>query len=452
MSGTRRTTTLEERLLIGSLGTAGLPASEIAARVGCSVATVRKWRARGRQGPAALVSQMGRPRQGPLVPRTLRARELREAVRRWRQQHPGWGPKTLRAELARAPAFAAGPLPSRATLARFLRAEGLSRRYRHRVPLPVVPRQRPQAPHELWEMDARGAAPVPDLGVVTLVQLHDRCSHVRLLSYPFILGEQRATRHLDTADYPLVLRLAFGAWGLPDRLQVDHESIFCDTTSASPFPTGFHLWLVALGVELAFSRVHCPTDQGLTERSHQLWDAQVRAGQQFASHAALVAALRERREFLNAHLPCRSIEAVPPLVAYPQAARPRRCYRPEWEGELLELSRVRTYLSAGRWYRRVSRNRACRLGDQVYALGRPWEPGSQVAITLDPTEGEAGTLVFRTEEGQACRRHPLRGVSKAELMGDLARIVMVPGYQPCLPFSYEDERMLRLCETLGATS
>jgi transposase len=439
-----RVTSLAERVRIGELAAQGWTTAKIAVHLGWSVATVRKWRQRAQQGWAALHSRMGRPRQGPLVPHSLRDRALRAQVRRWREQHPGWGPNTLRAELARDPAFAGSALPSPATLGRFLQAEGLSRAYQRHTTLPAIARARPSAPHQEWEMDARGHAPVPGVGVVTLVHLNDRYSHARLLSYPFVLGEHRATRHLQTEDYQLALRLAFGEWGLPDRLAVDHESVFYDNDSPSPFPSRLHLWLAALGVTLVFGRVRQPTDQGLTERSHQLWAAQVLEGQQFAGVAALVAALRERRTFLNEHLPCRSLDNLPPLEAYPRARQPRRRYRPEEEGGGLDLARVWAYLGAGRWFRRVATSHTISLGGQVYYLGRPWIPGSEVAITAD-----AAAHLLRVTAADGTQQEVVpRGLDAATLMGDLARIVQVPGYQPSLPFTLEAERLLRLCEIL----
>ena len=43
--------------------------------------------------------------------------------------------------------------------------------------------------------------------------------------------------------------------GLPDRLATDHDRIFSDETSKSPFPTRFHLWLLVLGIDLQFGRL-----------------------------------------------------------------------------------------------------------------------------------------------------------------------------------------------------
>ena len=108
---------------------------------------------------------------------------------------------------------------------------------------------------------------------------------------------------------------------------------------------------------------------------------------------------------------------------------------------------MRPLLTGGGWYRRVSGARTFRLGNQVYRLGKEGEPGNEVEIRYDPEEGEAGTLVCHSADRQRQQRHPWRGVEKETLMGDLARIVNVPGYQPSLPFTWEEERLLRLCET-----
>lgn len=448
MASTRQTT-LEERLMIVNLAAQGCTDPEIAARLGWAVRTVRKWRCRGALGREALVSRFGRPRTGACVAESPRERMVREQVLRWRQQHPGWGPKTLRAELERQPDWACGRLPSRATLARLLREHGLTRAYQRHSSLPVAPRATPTAAHEEWEMDARGHAPVPDLGVVTLVHVNDRCSHARLLSYPFCLGAQRAQRHLNTEDYQLALRLAFHQWGLPDRLAVDHDSVFADNDTPSPFPTRFHLWLLALGVELVFNRVRRPTDQGMTERSHQVWAAQVLEGQRFKRLEELVAALHARRSFLNEHLPCRSLREVPPLVAHPEARSPRRHYRPEIEFALLEVQRAWEYLGRCQWFRRVSQAHTFSLGGQVYYLGGAWSRGRQVEITADANER---CLRVQSDDGTLRAALAVRGLTEQDLMGDLAQILTVPGYQPSLPLFEESERLARLCETLCVTT
>ena len=110
-----QTTTFPERLDITERAAAGQSDPEIAAALGCSVWTVRKWRRRGQhQGRTGLSSHMGRPTSGPLS--TLPA-GMRDAILHMRRTHPGWGPNTLLAELRVDRRWADQPLPSRSRIA-----------------------------------------------------------------------------------------------------------------------------------------------------------------------------------------------------------------------------------------------------------------------------------------------------------------------------------------------
>ena len=439
-----RITTLEERQQMAELAREGHTAPQIAAQTGWSQATIHKWQRRiRRQGRSALISALGRPTRGAL---SAFPPELRTTLQRWRVDHPGWGAKTLRAELEANPLFQQQRLPSRRSIARWLQAEGLShlRQPHHDLPAPLRPPL--QAPHEEWEMDARGEERVPGVGLVMLIDLNDRLSHVRLLSYPCWVGQQRLTRAPTTADYQVALRLAFSEWGLPDRIAVDHDVVFYDSRSASPFPTRLHLWLLALDVALVFGPLGRATERGLTERSHQLWGQQVLCGQQFADWAALYQALLERRQFLNQRLPCARLGEVPPLVAYPNARAPRREYRPEWEAQLLNLECIYAYLAQCRWFRLVSSIGTLTLGGQVYGLGRAWAK-QQVEITFDPSNRQ---LVFRGAQEAPIKRLPIQGITINALLGELGPLVNLPAFQLALPMTWEAWRMLRLNDTLGA--
>src|SRR5215831_7255649 len=98
-----QTTTFEIRLQIGEQAAAGLNDPQIAAVVGCSVWTVRKWRRRSRKrGRLGFTSQVGRPATGPLG---TFPQELQETILSVRTLHPGWGPNTLLAALKTDAAF-----------------------------------------------------------------------------------------------------------------------------------------------------------------------------------------------------------------------------------------------------------------------------------------------------------------------------------------------------------
>jgi hypothetical protein len=439
-------TTLQDRATIDRLAQLGYTDTQIAVEVGWKVWTVRKWRRRAkREGRKGMASKMGRPAIGALSSYPSR---LREALRAWRIGHPGWGPKTLRAELEGDERFKRQRLPSLSGIANFLKEQDLTRPYERHSELPQPKTQPAGAPHEEWEMDSRGQEYVPDVGVIALIDLSDEFSKVKVISYPCLVGQKRATRRPRTEDYQLVLRLAFTEWGLPDRIAVDHDSVFYDNTCKSPFPTGLHLWLLALGVDLTFGRRGQPTDQATVERSHQTWAWQALEGQTFADWGRLRAYLEERRQFLNYRLPCRTLGDLPPLVAYPQALQPRRLYRPEWEMELLDLSRVYAYLSEGQWFRQVSQVGTASLGRQTYGLGMTWSRES-VEVTFDPADGQ---LVFRSADGERKERLPLRGASPTDLIGEMGPLVNLDHFQLALPFTWDEWRQARLCETLGGTT
>jgi hypothetical protein len=134
-------TTFQERLTITEQAAAGQSDPEIAAALGCSVWTVRKWRRRGHdQGRSGLTSQMGRPPTGAL---SIIPTVLRDAILQMRRTHPGWGSDTLLAELRVDPHWADQVLPSRSRIAALLKAANLTRRYQPHSELPT-PTLQPQ--------------------------------------------------------------------------------------------------------------------------------------------------------------------------------------------------------------------------------------------------------------------------------------------------------------------
>lgn len=435
-------TTQEERIDIFESAGKGEASWRTARRLPWRRRTIQKWRRRGRLfGRAGLHSRMGRPRTGALGSFPT---EMSDILRRWRQENPGWGPLTLHTELALHDAFKGQKLPSRPTIARFLKEAGFIPDREPSVELPESESGRVDHAHQVWELDARGYEQIPDVGMVTLINLNDRFTHARLLSYPCWLGQSRVERHANTEDYQACLRLAFMQWGMPQIIQFDHESVFYDNTSRSPFPTRFHLWLVALGISLALIRTHQPRDQGMTERSHQLWYRQVVQGHTFANWSALYSALDKRRTFLNYSLPCRSLDNRPPLVAYPDAIHSGNLYHLGAEAEMLDLDSVFRYLAQGRWFRRISQSGTLSLGRQIYYLGARWKR-QQAEITFD---ADLQKLQFTDEAGAPISSAPIKGITKELLMGDIADLSLFPVFQMALPFAWEQQRGARLYETI----
>ena len=436
-----QTTTFQMRLEISEHAAAGLNDTQIAAAMGCSVCTVRKWRRRVlHQGRVGLTSRMGRPATGPV---STFPTQLREAILHLRHLHPGWGPATLLAALKTNACWEDQPLPSRAQIARLLKQAGLTRRYQPHHDLPQPPRVSLNTPHQEWQMDAQGIMRVEGVGKVSLINIVDVTSRLKAESYPSL-----ETTNPALPDYQLALRRAFLTYGLPETLTLDHGTVFYDNTTPSPFPTRLHLWLLALGVQVRFTRKRCPTDHAIIERTHQTMTAQALLGQTYPSHCTLWASLDERRQVLNRHLPSRALAHKAPLEAYPAAMHSGRFYRPEWEEEFLALEKVCNYLAQGRWFRSVGSNGVFHLGAYHYYLGKRFAHRS-VVITFDP-----GTLalICQPEGSEDTHQVPIQGIAKAELMGELAVLQALPIYQLALPFSLAAWRQLEYAHHLTGTT
>jgi len=430
-----------QRLACANQAADGQTDGEMAQRLGWSKWTVRKWRrAYQKNGEEGLLSRMGRPQRGPLSTFPL---EVRDELEKMRKAHPGWGPVTLVEELACDPRFLGLRLPSRAQVAAFLKVKDLARPYQRRAGLPPAQAPRAQQVHEEWEMDAQGAQRVGSLGQLSVVNLLDVVSRLKVGSYPH-LGK----RGLDGRDYQLVLRVAFLEYGLPVRISLDHDSAFFDNTSASPYPSRLHLWLTALDVQVVFIQKAPPLEHARIERNHQTMSAQAITGQTWTDLMALWQGLDQRREFLNTRYPSRTLHYQAPLEAYPQAAHSGRPYRPEWEEQMLVLERVYTLLAQGRWFRETSCHGEFWLGLQRYNAGRKCAK-STLEITFDPSQLEFVSQKLGTDE---VRRFPAKGLAKSNLMGELTPFARLPVYQLALPFSRQAWREIELSRMMGGTN
>lgn len=434
-------TTLAERIEIGERWEAGQTDPEIARAIGRSCWTVRKWRRKyQRDGRQGLGSQMGRPPRGAL---SQYPSHVRDTIRQMREENSGWGPDTILTELEKDSRFAGQKRPSRPRIAAFLKQEKLTRPYEHHSDLPQVEAERAQEPHEEWEMDAQGTIRVAELGAVTLINITDLFSRLKVDSLPCV-----HTSHPNTADYQLVLRRAFLQYGLPLCISLDHDSVFIDNVCPSPFPTILHLWLIALGIEVRFIEQPPPAEHSVIERTHQTITQQAIAGRTFRDQASLQKRLSERLAFLNRHFPCRSLGGRAPLMVYPEARHSGRAYRLEWEETMLDLQRVYDYLSLGRWFRRTGSLGQISLGAQRYGLGKDFREQT-LEITFN-----SQTLEFVCLPANARKkiRLPIRGLTTSALMGELHPLDTLPVYQLALPFSRSAWRQMELCTTLTGTT
>jgi transposase len=434
-------TSLEERIEIGERWESGQTDPQVATAIGRPLPTVRKWRRKyQREGRSGLASRMGRPPTGALGQFPL---EMQEAVREMRERHSGWGPLTIRAELEDDQRFLGMRLPSRSRIAAFLKQEDFTRKYERHSELPQPQAAEPERAHEEWEVDAKGVIKVPDLGSVSIININDLFSRMKVDSFPCL-----NTSHPNTRDYQLVLRRAFLNRGLPERVSLDHDSVFYDNASASPYPTTLHLWLIALGVDVYFIKQKPPAEHSVIERAHQTINQQAVVGQVFADGSALQQSLDDRLDFLNSRFPSRSLDGQPPLVAHPEAQHSGQPFRPEWEEDILDMQRVYDYLAQGRWFRRTSTQGQFSLGTHRYSVGK--DLGNQtLEITFDSQTCEFKCL---SEDGSQEIRLAAQGLTKADLMGELGPLIALPAYQLALPFSRAAWREMTLCDSLTGTT
>ena len=436
-----QTTNLGERVEIGERWQAGQKDPEIAMAMNLPVWTVRKWRRRyQKQGRSGLSSRMGRPRTGALGQSPP---ALRDTIRDMREAHPGWGPITIRTELEDMTQFTGVKLPSRSRIAAFLKQEGLTRKYDRRVALPQPRAVDPQRAHEEWEMDAQGATKVPELGRVSIINIIDLFSRVKVGSLPCL-----NPAHPSTQDYQLALRQAFVNYGLPQRMSLDHDSVFFDNSHASPFPSVLHLWLIALGVEVRFVDKRPPLEHSVIERNHQTVSQQAISGQHFSDEVALRDSLAARLDFLNWRYPSRSLAGQPPLRAHPEARHSGRLYRLDWEEDLLDMQRVHDYLAQGRWFRRSGSVGVLSIGRYRHSVGRAFS--NQVfEVTFDSQTLE---WICWPEDGRDKIHTPAHGLTKSALMGELSPLMACPAYQLALPFSPSAWREMMLANYLTGTT
>ena len=106
------------------------------------------------------------------------------------------------------------------------------------------------------------------------------------------------------------------------------------------------------------------------------------------------------------------------------------------------------YLAQGRWFRSIRSNGFFGLGGYRYYLSKSFAQRS-VAIRFDPDDM---ALICLPEGSEETIRLPSQGLTKAELMGELAALQALPMYQLALPFSLEAWRQLEYAHNLTGTT
>ena len=318
---------------------------------------------------------MGRPKSGRL---SSFSSLIKDEIGLYRPSSGGWSAKVIAVELSLEARFEHLKQPSISSINKYLSERGKAKRQNKPSDLPISCTL-PSATrsHELWQMDSEGTKPVKGLNWVAPINIKDVSSKIYVMTNPCVL--KTSSNHPKTSDYQRTLRLAFMEWGMPECLQTDHESVFFDNKTKSPYPTQLHLWLIGLNIDLRFTPFGKPQKQGTVERAHQTMHRQITDGRHFDTDLAIFHFAQQRRQRLNQHIPSSVTGNLPPLVAHPDAAFSGRHYQPQQEQVIFDDILVQNFLEKGKWYRRVALNKTFSLGGQLYHLPES-EPNKEIVI------------------------------------------------------------------------
>lgn len=369
--------------------------------------------------------KMGRPKSGHL---SSFDNSIRSKIDQYRPQKEGWSALTIEVELGLEPKLRQLDKPSVSSIHRYLKSSGKIKPRARRVELPVRPCACAAHPHDLWQLDAKGNEKAQGLGTVSMINIKDVDSKSYISTYPCVF--LKPSSHPTTAHYQTALRMGWMEFGMNKRLQVDHESIFHENSSASPFPTSFHLWLIGLGIELCFTPKGKPQKQGIVEKSHQTIQTQVMAGKTYEDERSLILACQKRRQRLNYHIPSKATSNLPPLKADPEAQSSDRHYQPQHEKALFKLDLIYKYLREGKWFRRVASSKTIHLGGQVYYLSKAI-PKTELEIFFDQ---EHRKFKCFNADGELIGEVEPKGLSFKELAKNLDEFKVwvknIPFYSP----------------------
>jgi transposase-like protein len=426
--------TLAEKQRLYTEKLRGRSLATIAADLGCSPQTARKWwRVARDQGRSAFRrARRGRAPTGVLsrFPPAVTQRALA-----LKQVHPAWGPDRVLTDLQLDPTLTGLPLPHRSQLALLFKTT-----CPHLVAAPrprTAPASAPPAPtavHECWQLDFQEAIPLADDRQASICTIRDPVGAAILAAQAFDVTSGQRGRRLSWEEVRGVIRSALTRWEtLPDTLQTDNE-VCLGGQPTDPLPSRLTLWLVGLGVTHRFIRPHTPTDQAQIERTHRTLDGFVGLPDRRLTLTQLQERLDAEREVYNHFFPCHASDCAgqPPLLAHPELRQPRRPYHLAWERALFDEQRVYTYLASITLERQVSRIGQIQLSGQSRSIGRLYA-GQTVTVQCD---AQARQWVVSVADGSVVKRLAICGVDATTLTGiSDTSTVEVPPIQLTLPLA-----------------
>lgn len=260
---------------------AGSPVTEVAERYGVSRQSVHAWVRRYRDGGlGALADRTHRPDTCPhQTPDVVEA-----LVCELRRQHPRWGPPRLAYELDQR---GAGPVPSLATLYRILVRNQLITPGQRRRPRSSYVRWERDAPMELWQLDVMGGVFLSDGRELKLISGIDDHSRFIVIAHLVVRASGRAVCR--------AFAEAMRTFGVPEEVLTDNGKQFTGRfTKPRPTEVLFERICRENGITVRNTKPRSPTTTGKIER----WHKTVRT--EFLSAHGAFASLEHAQDALDA--------------------------------------------------------------------------------------------------------------------------------------------------------
>jgi transposase InsO family protein len=275
---------------------------EVAQRLGVSRQTVHSWIVRyEKDGLASLADHSHRPAS---CPHQIDA-EIEAFICEIRRQHPGWGPRRIAHELARA---GIEPLPSRSAIYRCLKRHQLIELRRRRKRRDEYRRWERQRPMQLWQMDVMGGVLLDDgaeLKVVTGVDDHSR----------FCIAAGLVRRAISKSVCE-VLAASLRRYGIPDEILTDNGKVFTGRFGPHPVEVMFDRICRENGISHRHTGVRSPTTTGKIERFHQSLRKEFLADRTFPSLKAAQKALDAWVTDYNTNRPHQALDMATPAERF----------------------------------------------------------------------------------------------------------------------------------------
>jgi transposase InsO family protein len=284
----------------------GRTVTEVAASWEVSRQTLHTWLARYEDGGLeALADRSHRPRSCPHQMDASCEVEVLEARRR----HPGWGPRRIVHELAKA-----GITASESGVYRALRRAGLIEPGRRRREQRDWKRWERARPNELWQLDVVGGIMLADgTAIKCLTGVDD---HSRFCVSAALMVKERTQAVCDA------LERALATHGVPEQILTDNGKVFTGRYNNPPTEVLFDRICRVNGIEHLLTKPRSPTTTGKIERFHRSLRTEFLTDTTFESLAAAQERLDAWVSTYNTDRPHQSLDMHTPAERY--GTGPRR--------------------------------------------------------------------------------------------------------------------------------